>query len=107
MEKAKASNHLVDMNISKLHAKLIAAGRLNPPDDRVPYTFEKRVMTQLQTRAVEDVWTLWGKALWRSAFACMAVAVALSIWSWQANGEAEYDLESTMVAPAEQLVDTW
>jgi hypothetical protein len=100
------------MNLAALHAKLIAAARSQPPADQVPYAFEKRVMARLGTGTVEDAWALWGKALWRSAFACMAVAVTLSIWSLQANGDSagalpEYDLESTMVAPAEQLVDSW
>lgn len=85
----------------------MAAARANPPGNQVPYAFEKRVMAHLQGRAMEDVWTLWGKALWRSAFACMAVAVALSLWSLQGTAHVEYDLESTMVAPAEQLVDSW
>jgi hypothetical protein len=100
------------MNLATLHARLIAAARSRPPAEQVPYAFEKRVMARLGTGAVEDAWSLWGKALWRSAFACMAVAVALSLWSLQANGDTaagspDYDLETTMVAPAEQLVDSW
>jgi hypothetical protein len=100
------------MNLATLHAKLIAAARSQRPAEQVPYAFEKRVMARLEAGAVEDAWSLWGKALWRGAFACMTVAVALSIWSLQANGDAseglpDYDLESTMVAPAEQLVDSW
>jgi anti-sigma-K factor RskA len=96
------------MNLARLHARLMAAARSQAPADQVPYAFEKRVMARLGTVAVEDVWSLWGKALWRSAFASVAVAVALSLWSLQANGDTpNYDLESTMVAPAEQLVDSW
>jgi len=100
------------MNLATLHARLIAAARSAPPADQVPYAFEKRIMAQLGTGPVEDAWALWGKALWRSAFACMALAAALSLWSLQANGDTasgaqDYDLESTMVGPAEQLVDSW
>jgi len=96
------------MNLATLHTKLIAAARSQRPADQVPYAFEKRVMARLGTGTVDDAWTLWGKALWRSAFACMAVAVTLSIWSFQASGDLpDYDLDSTMVAPAEQLVDSW
>ena len=95
------------MNVSRLHAKLIAAARSNPPGDQVPYAFEKRVMARLQSGAVEDAWTVWGKALWRSAFACMALAAALSIWSLQASGEEDQDLDSTMFSAAEQLADSW
>ena len=100
------------MNLAALHKRLIAAARSQPPAEQVPYAFERRIMARLETRAVEDTWSLWGRALWRSAFACTAVALALSIWSLQANGDPapalpDYDLESTMVAPAEQLVDSW
>jgi len=95
------------MNLSKLHAKLIAAARSNPPAETMPYAFEKRIMARLETRAVEDSWALWGKALWRGAFACLALAVGLSIWSLQTNGDVEEDLESTMFAAADQLVDSW
>ena len=95
------------MNLSKLHAKLIAAARSQPPAETVPYAFEKRIMARLETHAVEDSWTLWGKALWRGAFACLALAVGLSIWSLQSNGDVEQDLDSTMFAAADQLVDSW
>jgi hypothetical protein len=37
----------------------------------------------------------------------MALAAALSIWSLQANGEGEQDLDSTMFSAAEQLADSW
>ena len=95
------------MNLSKLHAKLIASARSNPPAETVPYAFEKRIMARLEAKAVEDPWTLWGKALWRGAFACLALAVGLSIWSLQSNGDVEQDLDSTMFAAADQLVDSW
>ena len=39
--------------------------------------------------------------------AVLALAVGLSIWSLQANGDVEQDLESTMFAAADQLVDSW
>jgi hypothetical protein len=95
------------MNLPKLHAKLITAARCNPPVDAVPYAFEKRVMARLETVAVDDRWTLWGRALWRGAFASLALAIGLSIWSLQANAEVEHDLESTVFAAADQLVDSW
>lgn len=95
------------MNLSKLHAKLIEAARSNPPGDQVPYAFEKRVMARLGSGVVEDAWTVWGKALWRSALACMVVAAALSLWSLQAGGDGEQDLDSTMFSAAGQLADSW
>ena len=102
-----ASNSMSGMNHSELQAKLIAAARSKAPTDQVPYAFEKRVMARLESGSTIDAWTLWGKALWRSAFACMAVAVALSIWSLQADSEGQDDLASTMFSAAEQLADTW
>jgi hypothetical protein len=95
------------MNLSGLHAKLIAVARANPPSERVPYAFEKRVMARLSDRRMDDAWTLWGAALWRSAFVCVALAVGLSIWSLQAGGDISTDLDSAMVAGADQLVESW
>lgn len=95
------------MNLSKLQGKLIAAARADAPADRVPYAFEQRIMARLANTRPEDAWALWGKALWRSAVACAALAIALTIWSFQSNGEIEHDLASTMFYPAEQLADTW
>lgn len=96
------------MNLAKLHAKLIAAARANPASDQVPYAFEKRVMARLRDAKGEDSWALWGRALWRSAFACLAIAIGLSVWSLQSNAEAPHDLQSAMVSAADQLiVDPW
>jgi hypothetical protein len=96
------------MNLVDLHTKLIAAARANPPADQVPYAFEKRIMARLQGGTAEDSWALWGRALWRSAFACLALAVGLSVWSLQSSGEVDHDLESAMVSAADQLVvDSW
>jgi hypothetical protein len=96
------------MNLANLSTKLIAAARATPPADQVPYAFEKRVLAKLRDAKGEDSWVLWGRALWRSAFACLAIAIGLSVWSLQSNGEAPHDLESAMVSAADQLmVDSW
>ena len=96
------------MNLANLHKKLIAAARANPPGDQVPYAFEKRVLANLRGAEVEDSWALWGRALWRSAFACLVVAIGLSVWSFQSNPELDTDLESAMVSAADQeVVDAW
>ena len=39
------------MNLAELERKLIAAARANPPSDRVPYAFEKRIMARLAARS--------------------------------------------------------
>jgi hypothetical protein len=96
------------MNLANLHKKLIAAARANPPGDQVPYAFEKRVLANLHGPKVEDSWALWGRALWRSAFACLVVAIGLSVWSFQSSTELDTDLESAMVSAADQeVVDSW
>jgi len=96
------------MNFAQLHTKLIAAARANPPGEQVPYAFEKRVLANLRGLEVEDSWALWGRALWRSAFACLVVAIGLSVWSYQSNPEIDTDLESAMVSAADQeVVDSW
>jgi hypothetical protein len=96
------------MNLGNLHGKLIAAARANPPGDQVPYAFEKRVLANLRGSEVEDSWALWGRALWRSAFACLVVAIGLSVWSFQSNPEIDTDFESAMVSAADQeAVDSW
>jgi hypothetical protein len=96
------------MNLARLHGKLIAAARANPPGDQVPYAFEKRVLARLGAARAEDSWALWGRALWRGALACLVVAIGLSVWSFQANPELDADLESAMVSAADELVvDSW
>ena len=96
------------MDLANLHRKLIAAARANPPGDQVPYAFEKRVLARLRAPKAEDSWALWGRALWRSAFACLVVAIGLSVWSYRSNPEIDTDLESAMVSAADQeVVDSW
>lgn len=69
------------MNLSELHAKLIAAARATPPDDRVPYTFEKRIMARLAGKTALDAWDLWGRAFGRAAVYCVAFMLLLSAGS--------------------------
>ena len=96
------------MNLADLHGKLIAAARANPPGDHVPYAFGKRVLAGLRGSKGEDSWALWGRALWRGAFACLVVAIGLSVWSVQSSAEIDTDLESAMVSAADELVvDPW
>ena len=69
------------MNPVELERKLIAVARANPPSDRVPYAFEKRVMEHLKDRPVSDALAHWSRALWRAAAPCVAVTVLLAAWS--------------------------
>jgi len=72
------------MNLAQLERKLIAAGRAQPPDGRVPYAFEKRILARLAGRSVADRWELWARALWRAAAACAAITLLLGAWSFLA-----------------------
>jgi anti-sigma-K factor RskA len=95
------------MNLPELQKKLIAAARLQPPDDRVPYAFEKRIMAQLAARSVTDHWVFWARGLWRAAAACVAVAVvfgAVSLLKPAApdnSNDLSQDFENTLLASAD------
>jgi anti-sigma-K factor RskA len=93
------------MNPAELQTKLVAAARLQKPDDRVPYAFEKRVMALIAARAVADRWAF---GLWRAAVSCAAVAVvagALSTFlpAVADNGnDLSQDFENTLLASVDQ-----
>ena len=75
------------MNVAELNHKLIAAARANPPSDRVPYAFEKRILARLAGQRMPDDWALWARALWRAAAPCVAIMMLFSVWSYLApNG---------------------
>jgi hypothetical protein len=96
------------MNLAELERKLIAAARTNPPSDRVPYAFEKRIMARLAASPVADGWALWGRALWRAAAPCAAIMVALAAWSFFASplgaptNDLSQALEQTLLAAVDQ-----
>jgi len=95
------------MNLIELQKKLTTAARLQKPDDRVPYAFEKRIMAQIAVRAV-DGWTAWGNSLWRAAASCVAIAIVcggISLLSQQTsdnNNDLSQDFENTLLASADQ-----
>ena len=96
------------MNLAELERKLMAAARANPPSDRVPYAFEKRIMARLAARPMSDGWELWGRALWRAAAPCVAIMLLLGAWSLftpQASAPAtdlSQALEQTLLAAVDQ-----
>jgi hypothetical protein len=96
------------MNLAELERKLIAAARANPPGDRVPYAFEKRIMARLAVRPAVDHWALWARALWRAAALCVAVMLLLGAWSFfdpQTGSPAtdlSQQLEQTLLAAVDQ-----
>ena len=95
------------MNLAELQKKLIAAARSNPPSDRVPYAFERRITALLAARPVSDRWAVWSRALWRGAAGCLAVLLLLGAGSFffPQNGgsnDLSQDFENTMLASADQ-----
>ena len=100
--------------MSELQNKLIAVARANPPDERVPYAFEKRITALLAACPALDRWALWSRALWRGAVGCLALTILLGAGSFfipQSGGSAgdlAQDFENTMLASAAQDADsTW
>ena len=96
------------MNLAELERKLIAAARANPPSDRVPYAFEKRILARLAARPGVDDWALWARALWRAAAPCAAIMLLLGAWSLFASrgstspNDLSQELEKTLLAAVDQ-----
>jgi hypothetical protein len=101
------------MNLDELRQKLIAAARSQRPSEAVPYGLVQRIMARLTERPAPDPWTLWGRGLARAAIACAAIsllAMALSYLSFDnptASASLDQEFASTMLAPVEQLSDSW
>jgi len=95
------------MNLEELEKKLVAAARLKPADERVPYAFEKRITALIAARAGADHWVFWARGLWRAAASCVAVTVVfgtLSLFLPAApdNGnDLSQDFENTLLASAD------
>lgn len=69
------------MNLEDLQKKLFAAARNNPPEDRVPYAFEKRILARLAIQPATDSSAFWARALWRAAVPCVALTILLTALS--------------------------
>jgi|SRR3954462_13242178 hypothetical protein len=110
----------MNLNLTDLNRKLIAAARSNQPSDHVPYAFEKRILARLQRPVKLDHWALWSRALWRAVAPCVAVMLLFSAWAAFApvthapathgtSSDLSQDLENTLLAatdseqPAESL----
>ncbi|MBI2948752.1 MAG: hypothetical protein HYY23_14025 [Verrucomicrobia bacterium] len=102
------------MNTLELQKKLFAAARSTPPREDVPYAFEKRIMARITKEALVDVWSLWGRLLWRAAAPCVGLTLALTVWamlsSHSANGNTDnlaVALENQVMAPLASLEESW
>ena|SRR6185503_20074571 len=93
------------MNLNELQKKLLGAARKNPPGDHVPYAFEKRIMARLASAPRFDEWTAWVRPLWYGAGVCTAVALFMSVWSFELDADQDLaayfsrDIEQTILAP--------
>ena len=96
------------MNLAKLQQTLIAAARLQAPDERVPLAFEKRISALITARALADHWALWTRGLWRSAVSCAAIALISGVWflvsreASPGNGDLSQEFETTLLASVDQ-----
>lgn len=97
------------MSLPELNNKLIAVGRANPPSDRVPYAFEKRIMAFITTRPAMDNWAFWSRSLWRAAASCVAIMLVAGAVTFFSSGTASADLsqdfDNTVLAAVDQETD--
>jgi hypothetical protein len=98
------------MHLAELQRKLLAAARAHPPEDRVPYAFEQRVVARLQSRPPLDYLELWARGLVRGAAACLALTLLLGALAWLAPSpssakDLSRDFEATMLAAVNQDSD--
>ncbi len=96
------------MNIAELQRKLTAAARQQPPDDRVPYAFEKRITALIAGRTAVSRRVLVARGLLRAAISCVALAAicgAVSFFTPAAvdnNNDLSQDFENTLLASVDQ-----
>ena len=83
--------------LTALLATAAGAAAQDPPD--------------LPKAPVQDLFSLWGTALWKGAAACAAITaltVALSLWSFHNGADSDDDtLDMVVLAGADQLTETW
>jgi hypothetical protein len=95
-------------NIAELQRKLTAAARLQTPDDRVPYAFEKRIMALIAGRVVVSGRILWARGLWRAAVSCVALAAVCGAVLFftpataDTGNDLSQDFENTLLASVDQ-----
>ena len=102
------------MDLELLRQKLLSVARAQPPADRMPYAFAKRIMARLAQAPALDLSALWARALWRAAAPCVALTLLLGVWSFvgaqnNSGGPALADaddfaqhFERTMLAAVEE-----
>jgi hypothetical protein len=100
------------MKLAELEKKLIAVARANPPSDRVPMSFEKRIMALISARPVHDLWAAWARGLWYAAAPCVAVMLLFSAWAFiqppkqNPSIDLAQQLDNTLLAAVDQNNDS-
>jgi hypothetical protein len=101
------------MKSEALLSRLLAAARLHPPDESVPYAFEKRIMARLSRPLGVEASAWWNRLLWRAAVPCVGLMFMASVWTFMAsngtaaNEELAAELESAVFAPVDTLEVAW
>jgi len=101
------------MNLAELQSKLLKAAQANPPDDAVPYAFEKRIMARLASLAPVDIWACWSRALWRAAVSCVAITLLSSVWTlWLSHHQPpamdfSQEFETAVFIVASHVEESW
>jgi hypothetical protein len=95
------------MNLVELQKKLIAAARANVPDDRMPYTFEKRIIALISSPRATDRVALWVRGLWQAAASCAVIALLFGVWAFfnpapSTNNDLSQNFETTLLASVDQ-----
>lgn len=103
------------MDYEKLRCQLLEAARRNPPSDRVPFAFERRVMAHLPAIANPHASGLvfWTRGFWRAALSGVAAATLMmgSLGVVSERGTDDGDsvsaeaLEEALLAPAQAEVE--
>ncbi len=101
------------MNLDQLERKLLSAARRTPPDERVPYAFEQRIMARLTGRGAADSWSDWAAGLWRAAVPCLAVTAILGVWAIGPGGltgsdlSPDSDIETALYSVVDDSSESW
>ena len=87
------------MKLDKIIEKLLFSVKNNPPSDRVPYAFEKRIIANITEQPqTTDSWLDLGRLLWRAVVPYTAVAM-LAAATWLTISPAQ----NTHVAPSSDM----
>jgi hypothetical protein len=97
----------------ELEKKLIAVARANPPSDRVPLNFEKRIMALIASGPVHDLWAAWARGLWYAAAPCVAIMLLFAGWAFVESSKQKpaptidlaQQLDNTLLAAVDQSND--